>query len=71
MLPTGSQATGRQHRWCIMPQAVTQSGAPEGGCNYRPKRVERSGIINKSLLLHLVGSLYYCIILDTLCMFRM
>ena len=29
MLPTG----GRQHRGCIIPQAVTQSRAPEDGQN--------------------------------------
>ena len=31
------------------------------GRNYRPKHVELIGIINKPLLLHLVGCLYYCI----------
>jgi len=52
MLPAG----GRQHRGCIIPQAVnTQSSAPEDGRNHRPKRVELIGIINKPLLLHLVG----------------
>ena len=35
--------------------------APEDGRNYRPKHVELIGIINKPLLLHLVGCLYYCI----------
>ena len=38
----------------------TQSSAPEDGRNYRPKHVELIGIINKTLLLHLVGCLYYC-----------
>ena len=33
----------------------TQSNAPEGGQNTRPKHVELIGIINKPLLLHLVG----------------
>ena len=33
----------------------TQSGAPEDGRNHRPKHVELIGIINKLLLLHLVG----------------
>jgi hypothetical protein len=33
----------------------TQSGAPEDGRNHRPKHVELIGIINKPLLLHLVG----------------
>ena len=55
MLPGG----GRQHRGCIIPQAVTQSSAPEDGRNNRPKHVELIGIINKPLLLHLVGCLYY------------
>jgi len=37
----------------------TQSIAPEDGRIYHPKHVELIGIINKSLLLHLVGCLYY------------
>ena len=37
----------------------TQSSAPEDGENNCPKPVELSGIINKPLLLHLVGCLYY------------
>ena len=37
----------------------TQSSAPEDGQNNFPKHVELTGIINKSLLLHLVGCLYY------------
>ena len=37
----------------------TQSSAPEDGRNYRPK-LGLIGIINKPLLLHLVGCLYYC-----------
>ena len=36
-----------------------QSSAPEDGRKYRPKHVELIGIINKPLLLHLVGCLYY------------
>jgi hypothetical protein len=36
----------------------TQSSAPEDGKNNFPKHVELNGIINKPLLLHLVG-LYY------------
>ena len=39
----------------------TQSRASEDGQNYSPKHVELIGIINKPLLLHLVGCLYYCI----------
>ena len=52
-------AGGRQHRGCIIPQVVTQSSVPEDGRNHRPKPVELIGIINKPLLLHLVGCLYY------------
>jgi len=33
----------------------TQSSAPEDGRNHRPKHAELNGIINKPLLLHLVG----------------
>ena len=55
------QATVRQHRRCIIPQAVNTVCAPEDGRNYRPKHVELIGIMNKPLLLHLVGCLYYCI----------
>ena len=33
----------------------TQSSAPEDGQVHRPKKVELIGIINKPLLLHLVG----------------
>ena len=40
-------------------QAVTESRAPEDGQNSCPKHVELTGIINKPLLLHLVGCLYY------------
>jgi hypothetical protein len=37
----------------------TKSSAPEDGQNNCPKHVELTGIINKQLLLHLVGCLYY------------
>ena len=37
----------------------TQSSAPEDGQNNCPKHVELTGIINKTLLLYLVGCLYY------------
>ena len=37
----------------------TQSSVPEDGQNNCPKHVELTGIINKPLLLHLVGCLYY------------
>ena len=53
------QTTGRHCNGCIIPQAVTQSSAPEDGQNHHPKHVELTGIINKPLLLHLVGCLYY------------
>ena len=58
------------HRRCSLPATSsvhyttscnTQSSAPANGRNYRPKHVELIGIINKPLLLHLVGCLYYCI----------
>ena len=52
-------ATGRQPHGCVIPQGVTQSSAPEDGQNNCPKHVELNGIINKPLLLHLVGCLYY------------
>ena len=37
----------------------TQSGVLEDGQNNCPKHVELTGIINKPLLLHLVGCIYY------------
>ena len=37
----------------------TQSSAPEDGKNKFPKHAELTGIINKPLLLHVVGCLYY------------
>jgi len=37
----------------------TQSSASEDGQNNYPKHVELIGIINKPLLLNLVGCLYY------------
>ena len=37
----------------------TQYSAPEDGQNNCPKHVEMTGIINKPLLLHLVGCIYY------------
>ena len=57
--PTMLPATGRQHRRCLIPQAVTHYSAPEDGQNNFPKHVELTGIINKPLFLHLVGCLYY------------
>ena len=55
--PTMLPATGWQHRGCIIPQAVTHS--LEDGQNNCLKHVELTGIINKPLLLHLVGCVYY------------
>ena len=54
-------AKGRQRRGYIIPQTVTHSlvSAPEDGQNNFPKHIELTGIINKPLLLHLVGCLYY------------
>jgi len=46
----------------------TQSSAPEDRRNYCPKHVELIGIINKPLLLHLVGCLYYCTTIRTVVM---
>ena len=57
--PTMLPAGGRQHSKCVIPQAVTQSSAPEDGQNNCPKHVELAGTINKPLSLHLVGCLYY------------
>jgi len=51
----------RSTRLCVIPQTIThrQSSAPEDGQNNCPKHAELTGIINKALLLHLVGCLYY------------
>jgi len=38
---------------------MPQSSAPGDGQNNYPKHVELTGIINKQLLLHVVGCLYY------------
>ena len=56
------------HGRCCLPTASSvhyitsckhKSSAPEDGRNYRPKQVELIEIINKPLLLRLVGYLYY------------
>jgi len=47
----------------------TQSNAPEDGQNNCPKHDELIGIINKPLLLHLVGCLYYYDHLHSLLLF--
>ena len=55
--PTMLPAEGRQHRYTT--SCNTPSSAPEDGQNNCPKHVELTGIINKPLLLHIVGCLYY------------
>ena len=65
MLPAGSlEADLPDYRsvtsWVLNTTSCnTQSSAPEDRRNYRPKHVELIGIINKPLLLHLFGCLYY------------
>jgi len=61
IVPTGiASTTGRQHRGCIIPQAVTHSLVLlKMDKIISPKHVELNGIIKKPLLLHLVGCLYY------------
>ena len=57
MLPASHQpATSWVH---YTTSCNTQSSAPEDGQNNCPNYVELTGIINKQLLLHLVGCLYY------------
>ena len=57
MLPAG----GRPATSCVhyTTSCNTQSSAPEDGQNNCPKHVELTGIINKPLLLYLVGCLCY------------
>ena len=57
MLPAGGRpATSWVH---YTTNCNTQSSASEDGQNNCTKRVELTAIINKPLLLHLVGYLYY------------
>ena len=57
MLPAGGlSATSWVH---YTTSCNKQSSAPEDGQNNCPKHVELTGIINKTLLLHVVGCLYY------------
>jgi hypothetical protein len=51
----------RNTRLCVTACGIMwyKSSAPEDGQNNCPKHVELNGIINKSLLLHLDGCLYY------------
>ena len=44
---------------CYTTSCNAQSSAPKDGKNNCPKHVELTGIINKPLLLQLVGCLYY------------
>ena len=53
MLPAGSTVGALYHK------LQTQSSAPEDVRNYHPRPVELIIIINKLLLSHLVGRLYY------------
>jgi hypothetical protein len=46
---------------------ITQSSAPEDGQNGCPKHDELIGIINKLLLLHLVGYLHYSLFIEIFC----
>ena len=52
-LPAGNIVVALYHK------LSTQSSAAEDGQNNRPKHAELIGIIKKSLLLYLVGCLYY------------
>ena len=62
--PTMLLAGGRQHRRCIIPQAVTRSLVLlKISKIIAQKNVELTGIINKPLSLHLVGCLYYLYVL--------
>jgi hypothetical protein len=58
MLPDGSYQPATSWVHCIK-SCNTQSSAPEDGRDHRPKHIELTGIINKLLLLHLVGCVYY------------
>ena len=49
----------RQHRGCIIPQAVTHSIVVLKMGKIIARYVGLAGIINKPLFLHLVGCLYY------------
>ena len=57
MLPAGRWSATSWVHYTI--NCNTQSSAPEDGYNNFPKHVELTGIINKPLLLLLVGCLYY------------
>ena len=57
MLPAGGRPASSWMHYTT--SCNTQSSAPEDGQNNFPKHVELTGIVNKPLLLHLVGCLYY------------
>jgi hypothetical protein len=57
MLPAGHRPTTSWVHYTT--SCNTQSSTPEDGQNNCSKHVELTGIINKPLLLHLVGCLYY------------
>jgi hypothetical protein len=57
MLPAGGRPASSWMHYTT--SCNTQSSAPEDGQNNCSKHVELTGIINKPLLLHLVGCLYY------------
>jgi hypothetical protein len=59
--PTMFPVGGRPAISCVhyTTSCNTQSSVPEDGQNNYPKYVELTVIINKPLLLHLVGCLYY------------
>ena len=63
MLPTGSldkvELRSTSPRLPVGSIAPQHAHAPQYGRNYRPKHVELIEIINKPLLLNLVGCLYY------------
>ena len=57
MVPTGHRSATSWVRYTT--SCNTQPSAPEDGQNICPKHVELTGIINKPLLLQLVGCLHY------------
>ena len=57
MLPAGHRSAASWVHYTT--SCNTQSSAPEDGKNNFPKHVELTGIINKPLLLNIVGCLYY------------
>ena len=67
-IPFGRSHQGRRHgqgMWNVgvhyTTNCNTRSSDPEKGRNHPPNHFELIGIINKPLLSHVVGCLYYCI----------